>query len=66
MRVYTGKGRFASILLLIWIVVEVAMKLVGGQLNVGWAFMWLVAILSLVHSVRGSWAWRRYRKSGAA
>jgi hypothetical protein len=65
-RVYTGKGRFASILLLLWIVTEVALKLVAGQLNVGWAFMWFVAIMSLVHSVRGSWAWRSYIKAGAA
>jgi hypothetical protein len=62
-RVYTGKGRFASILLLIWIVVEVAMKLAAGQLNAGWGIMWFFAIMSLVHSVRGSWALRRFRKT---
>lgn len=65
-RVYTGKGRFASILLLIWVVAEVAMKAVAGQLNVGWSIMWFFAILSLVHSVRGSWALRKYRQTAAA
>jgi hypothetical protein len=62
-RVYTGKGRFASFLLLIWVVIEVALKLVAGQLNVGWGIMWFFAILSLVHSVRGSWALRGFRKT---
>lgn len=62
-RVYTGMGRFASILLLVWIVIEVALKLASGQMNVGWGIMWFFAILSLFHSVRGSWALRDFKKT---
>jgi hypothetical protein len=60
-RVYTGNGRFAAPLLLVWVVVEVGLKLVAGQLNIGWGIMWFFAILSLLHSVRGSWAVHKMR-----
>ena len=60
-RIYTGKGRFASILLLIWIVFEVGSKVASTELPVGLVVMWLFAILSIVHSIRGSWAVRKYQ-----
>lgn len=67
-RVYTGKGRFASIILLIWILSELTFKLVSThmKMNGGWILMWCFAMLSLVHSARGSWALRRLKKAEAA
>ena len=65
-RVWRGKGRFASIVLLIWIITEVSLKLLAGQLNPGWMIMWFFAIFSLVHSVRGHWKLHAIRRSQAA
>ena len=62
-RMWAAKGRFASILLLIWVIVEVSLKLASGQLNVGWMIMWFFVILSLIHSVRGHWKLHGIRNS---
>lgn len=64
-RVYTGNGRFASILLLLWLTLEVGLKIWTGQIsNLGWAIYWGAAFISLFHGVRGSWALHRFRKTG--
>ena len=65
-RVWRAKGRFASILLLIWLLGEVRLKLATGQMNVGWMIMWFFAALSLVNSVRGHWRLHGIRRGRPA
>ena len=65
-RVSIGRGLISSIVLLVWLIFEVSLKAVGGQLNAGWALAWFYAILTLVHSVRGHFALRKYRKRAEA
>ena len=60
-RVFRGEGRFASMFLLMWVLLAAGLKLSAGELNVAWGLAWLVALLSLVHSVRGSWALHRLK-----
>lgn len=60
-RVFRGEGRFASVVLLIWVLLTVGLKFASGDLNIAWGLAWLVALLSIVHSVRGSWALRRLK-----
>jgi hypothetical protein len=60
-RVFRGEGRFASIFLLLWVLVAVGLKFALGEMNVAWGIAWLLAIFSLVHSVRASWALRRLK-----
>jgi hypothetical protein len=61
-RIYSGKGLYSAIILCVWVVLEVGVKASSGQLNVGWAFMWFAAIMSLVNSVRGSLACRKFAR----
>lgn len=60
-RVFRGEGRVASQVLLVWVLLAVGLKLASGEVNVGWFFAWMFALLSLVHSVRGYEALRRLK-----
>lgn len=65
-RVWSCKGRFSSILLLLWITVEVGLKIASGQLgSPGFIIMWAFAWLSLLHSIRGHWKLHTLRKENA-
>lgn len=64
-RVWTQKGLVSATLLFVWIATEVSLKLVSGQMNVGWMIAWGFALLSLLHSIRGHWKLRQLRKVSA-
>lgn len=65
-RLYSGNGRFASILLLAWLTLEVGFKVSLGQINGGWIIYWGAGFIALVNGVRGSWALHRFRKAGTS
>jgi len=64
-RVWTQKGLVSATLLFIWIATEVSLKLVSGQMNIGWMIAWGFALLSLLHSIRGHWHLRKLQKETA-
>ncbi|MCX7035814.1 MAG: hypothetical protein NT064_04425 [Proteobacteria bacterium] len=54
-RVYVGKGWLVASLVLVWLIVEVLFKLVGGTTNFGWMFFYFFLSVMLVYGVRGCW-----------
>ncbi|MBK6740961.1 MAG: hypothetical protein IPG64_25505 [Haliea sp.] len=62
-RIYKGKGWLASIIVLLWFIVEISLKIVGGTSNVGWFLFYIFIILMLVNGFRGCWYLRGASKN---
>jgi hypothetical protein len=57
-RVSTGKGWVSAGILLIWFVLEIATKIVGGTTNIGWMFAYAAVAAMLFNGLRACW-WLR-------
>ena len=64
-RIYKDKGWLASILLFLWLIIEVFFKVLGGTVNPGFLIIYLVIMVWLVNGFRGCWYFRINVKQAA-
>lgn len=57
-RIYKGKGWLASIILVIWFLIEIVTKALGGTASPAWFIFYLIMIGSLANGFRGCWYFR--------
>ena len=62
-RVFKGKGWLVSILVLLWFIVETALKVLGGTTNIGWVIFYIAVASMLINGIRGCWYIRKISKS---
>ena len=62
-REFKGKGWLVSILVLLWFIVETALKVLGGTTNIGWVIFYIAVASMLINGIRGCWYIRKISKS---